>query len=90
MVAFMTMKRLKVTGGGQVSVPAEIRRRWGTSTLALEDHGDRIVLFPAADDPVAAARGGLRELAPSASDELRRAARAAETGAVEARRRRAK
>lgn len=90
MIAFMIMRRLKVTSGGQVSVPAEIRRRWGTSTLALEDHGDRIVLFPAADDPVAAARGGLRELAPSASEELRRGARAAEGGAVGRRQRRAK
>lgn len=86
----MIMRRLKVTSGGQVSVPAEIRRRWGTSTLALEDHGDRIVLFPAADDPVAAARGGLRELAPTASEELRRAARVAEAGAVERRQRREK
>jgi AbrB family looped-hinge helix DNA binding protein len=90
MIQLMSMKRIKVTRGGQVSVPAEIRRRWGTSTLALEDHGDRIVLFPAADDPVAAARGGLRELAPTASEDLRRAARAAETGAVERRQRRAK
>lgn len=89
MMSFMIMKRLKVTRGGQVSVPAEIRRRWGTSTLALEDHGDRIVLFPAADDPVAAARGGLREVAPTASEELRRAARVAEAGAVARRQRRA-
>lgn len=89
MISFMIMKRLKVTRGGQISVPAAIRRRWGTSTLALEDHGDRIVLFPAADDPVAAARGGLREVAPTASEQLRRAARAAEAGAVERRRRRA-
>jgi bifunctional DNA-binding transcriptional regulator/antitoxin component of YhaV-PrlF toxin-antitoxin module len=85
MLVFMIMKRLKVTRGGQVSVPAEIRHRWGTSTLALEDHGDRIVLFPAADDPIAAARGGLRDLAPTTSEELRRAARAAEVGAAERR-----
>lgn len=90
MIRFMIMRRLKVTRGGQVSVPAEIRRRWGTSTLALEDHGDRIVLFPAADDPVAAARGGLRDLVPTASDELRRAARSADVGAVERRQRRTK
>lgn len=83
----MIMKRLKVTRGGQISVPAEIRRRWATSTLALEDQGDRIVLFPAADDPVAAARGALRELAHTSSEDLREAARAAEAGAVERRRR---
>ena len=53
--------RLKISRGGQVSIPASIRHRWGTSTLALDDQGDRIVLEPAADDPIAAAEGALAE-----------------------------
>jgi len=62
MVGFMIMRsRLKITRGGQVSIPAVIRHRWDTSTLALEDHGDRIVLKPASDDPIAAAEGALAE-----------------------------
>jgi bifunctional DNA-binding transcriptional regulator/antitoxin component of YhaV-PrlF toxin-antitoxin module len=46
---------------GQVSIPAPIRHRWATTTLTLEDQGDRIVLMPAPDDPIAAAQGALRE-----------------------------
>ena len=60
MVGSMSMKiRLKISKGGQISIPAAIRRRWGTSTLALEDLGDRVVLEPAPDDPIAAAEGAL-------------------------------
>jgi bifunctional DNA-binding transcriptional regulator/antitoxin component of YhaV-PrlF toxin-antitoxin module len=81
MVGFMIMKTLKVTRGGQVSVPAEIRRRWGTSTLALEDLGDRVVLTPAPDDPIGAARGALVGASRSDADALRRAARDAEAAA---------
>ena len=75
----MIMKTVKVTSGGQISVPAEVRRRWGTSTLALEDLGDRLVLTPAPDDPIAAARGALTGGFDSAS--LRQAARDAEATA---------
>jgi AbrB family looped-hinge helix DNA binding protein len=88
MLSFMIMKTVKVTRGGQISVPAEIRKRWGTSTLALEDLGDRVVLAPAPDDPVAAARGALAGDDVPGSDELRRAAREAEFGAERRRTRR--
>lgn len=58
----MVMKaRMRISKGGQVSIPAPIRHRWGTSTVTLEDQGDRIVLEPAADDPIAAADGALAE-----------------------------
>jgi bifunctional DNA-binding transcriptional regulator/antitoxin component of YhaV-PrlF toxin-antitoxin module len=85
MIRFMIMKRVKVTTGGQISVPAEIRRRWATTTLTLEDLGDRIVLSPAPDDPIGAARGALAGKAGTATEELRRAARAAEAIADERR-----
>lgn len=62
MISFMSMKmRVRISKGGQISIPAPIRHRWGTSTVALEDHGDRIVLQPAPDDPIAAAEGALAE-----------------------------
>jgi AbrB family looped-hinge helix DNA binding protein len=58
MVFFMNMKkRMKISKGGQVSIPAPIRKRWGTGTVTLEDRGDEIVLKPVADDPIAAAAG---------------------------------
>jgi bifunctional DNA-binding transcriptional regulator/antitoxin component of YhaV-PrlF toxin-antitoxin module len=77
----MIMKRAKVTRGGQVSIPSTIRRRWGTSTLTLEDLGDRIVLTPAPDDPIAAARGALAGELSMSSAQLRAAARNAEATA---------
>jgi bifunctional DNA-binding transcriptional regulator/antitoxin component of YhaV-PrlF toxin-antitoxin module len=52
---------MKISKGGQVSIPASIRHRWGTGTVALEDLGDRIVLEPAPDDPITAAEGALAE-----------------------------
>ena len=57
------MKRLRITSGGQVSVPAEVRRRWNTNTVLVEDRGDHVVLRPAPDDPVAAAYGAFAHLA---------------------------
>jgi AbrB family looped-hinge helix DNA binding protein len=86
MISFMIMRRTKITRGGQISIPSRIRHRWGTSTLALEDLGDRIVLRPAPDDPVAAARGAFAEELSMSSSQLRQAAREAE--AIAERRRR--
>lgn len=56
------MWRHRITGAGQVSIPAEVRHRWGASTVAIEDEGDRIVLRPVPDDPIAALRGSLAHL----------------------------
>lgn len=50
-------KRLVISSGGQVSVPAAVRKRWRTRTVLAEDRGDHVVLRPAPDDPVAAAVG---------------------------------
>ena len=52
---------MKISKGGQISIPAAVRQRWDTSTVVLEDQGDRIVLEPAPDDPIAAAEGALAE-----------------------------
>jgi AbrB family looped-hinge helix DNA binding protein len=77
MIIFMSMKtRVRISRGGQISIPAAIRHRWRTSTVALEDQGDRIVLEPAADDPIAAAEGALaQEFDGFDVAQLRRAAR---------------
>jgi bifunctional DNA-binding transcriptional regulator/antitoxin component of YhaV-PrlF toxin-antitoxin module len=77
MIEFMNMRtRMKISKGGQISIPAPIRHRWGTSTVALEDHGDRIVVAPAPDDPIAAAEGALAtELRGLDVGRLRRRAR---------------
>lgn len=73
------MTRVRITSGGQVSIPAELRRRWNVGELELDDRGDHLVLRPAAADPIAAARGTLTGVA--AADALRARARADESAA---------
>lgn len=75
MIPFMRMKQLRISRGGQVSIPAEIRHRWKTSRLSLDDRGGEIVLRPAPDDPIRALKGGLPLSDGLTSDELRRIAR---------------
>jgi len=80
------MELLKVTSAGQLSLPARIRRRWGTQRVAIEDLGDSVVLRPIPDDPIDAAGGALKGRIPSSEavrarareDERRAAARRAE------------
>ncbi|MCC6223713.1 MAG: AbrB/MazE/SpoVT family DNA-binding domain-containing protein [Thermoleophilia bacterium] len=79
---------MRISKGGQVSIPAGIRHRLGTSTVVLEDLGDRIVLAPAPDDPIAAAEGALAEaLGGLDLARLCRQARADERAAAARRRR---
>jgi AbrB family looped-hinge helix DNA binding protein len=87
MVSFMLMKtRMRISKGGQISIPAVIRHRWGTSTLVLEDEGDRIVIVPAPDDPIAAAEGALAaEYGRLDMARLRRTARADDRAAEDRR-----
>jgi len=86
MVAFMYMKQIRITRGGQISVPAEVRRRWNTSRVTLDDRGDRLIVAPAPDDPITALRGSLKGRIDISSEELRAQARADERAAGERRR----
>ena len=80
------MEQVKITRAGQLSLPARIRRRWGTSRVAVEDRGDSVVLRPIPDDPIAAAAGFLKGRIPP-SEELRERAREDERHAIERRER---
>jgi bifunctional DNA-binding transcriptional regulator/antitoxin component of YhaV-PrlF toxin-antitoxin module len=82
------MDLLRVTSAGQLSLPARIRRRWGTRRVALEDHGDSVVIRPFPDDPIAAASGALKGRIPP-SEVLRARARDDERHAEERGQRRA-
>jgi len=78
---------LKISKGGQVSVPAAVRKRWGAGRVIAEDHGDHVVLRPAPDDPIAAASGAFERdmvAGPSAVDAIREA-RIEDAGATHAR-----
>jgi bifunctional DNA-binding transcriptional regulator/antitoxin component of YhaV-PrlF toxin-antitoxin module len=66
---------LRISKGGQVSIPAPIRKRWQTDELVAEDHGDRLILRPAPDDPIERASGALKGKLRYSSKEARRLAR---------------
>lgn len=53
------MKLRKITRGGQISLPADVRHRWNTARVGVEDLGDRLVITPIPNDPITAARGAL-------------------------------
>ncbi len=71
----MAMRVLRISKGGQISVPADVRKRWNTTTVEVDDHGDELVLRPGVADPIAAVRGLLADM-PFTSDELRAHGRA--------------
>ena len=75
--AMAMTKRLVISRGGQVSVPAAVRKRWGTRAVIAEDRGEELVLRPAPDDPIEAVRGIFAaEIRHGQSiDEMRQAAR---------------
>lgn len=52
--------RHKITSAGQVSIPAEVRERWGAANVLIRDEGEQIVVTPVADDPIEALRGILK------------------------------
>lgn len=54
-------RRMKISKGGQVSVPAAIRNRWQTNTVVIDDRGDHLVVRPVADDPVESTFGVFAE-----------------------------
>jgi AbrB family looped-hinge helix DNA binding protein len=68
------MQRALITKAGQMSVPADIRRRWNTRAVLIEDRGEYIVIRPAPADAIAAFRGSFKARGPS-SEEGRRLAR---------------
>jgi bifunctional DNA-binding transcriptional regulator/antitoxin component of YhaV-PrlF toxin-antitoxin module len=76
----------RISRGGQVTVPAPVRRRWETERVALEDHGDYLLVRPLAD-PIDGFVGFAAGSGGPTSEEMRAQSRA-EEAAAEARRRR--
>lgn len=54
------MRSTTISKGGQMSIPAEVRHRWGTRNVVIEDRGGSIVVRPIPADPISAAIGSLR------------------------------
>ena len=76
------MRIATISSGGQVSIPADIRHRWGVRRVVLVEQGDSLVLRPLPDDPIAAAMGSLAGPGPT-TDEVREQLRAEELAADE-------
>lgn len=74
----------RVSRNGQVSVPADIRRRWGTSRVLVRDRGSYAIIRPVPEDPIGSLLGAYAGLGPS-SEELRAAFRAEEAAAEDRR-----
>jgi len=72
------MPTMKITSSGQISLPADVRRRWGVTRVRLVDHGDHVTLEPIPDDIFAATFGLFPAKNGMTSDELRRLDREAE------------
>lgn len=49
----------KVTSSGQISLPAALRRRWGTERVLVVDRGDYAIVRPLPDDIVGLLRGSI-------------------------------
>lgn len=79
----MIMKRLKISAGGQVSVPAAVRQRWNTRVVVADDRGDHLILRPAPEDPIEAARGAFKDYPGPSVEEMRQESREEEREAEE-------
>ena len=53
------MRVTQISQGGQVQIPAEVRRRWGTRKVMIDDAGSYLRISPVPDDPIAAAVAAL-------------------------------
>jgi bifunctional DNA-binding transcriptional regulator/antitoxin component of YhaV-PrlF toxin-antitoxin module len=66
------MKVTQISQGGQVQIPAAVRRRWGTRKVLIDDAGSFIRIRPVPDDPIGAAAGSLAGSGLSGNELARR------------------
>lgn len=69
------MRIVPISKSGQISIPASVRKRWGSKELELDDLGNLIIIRPVPIDRVKAVRGIFKDLITSSSAELRESAR---------------
>jgi len=70
---------MTVSRNGQVSIPAEVRARWGTRRVVVVDLGDRVVLRPLGERPLDELAGKYRGRGPS-TEQARERARTDDAG----------
>lgn len=69
------MRVSSITRGGQISIPAFIRKRWGAPNVSIEDFGDHLVLRPLPEDVLASLRGSVSLRSDMTLEEIREEAR---------------
>lgn len=74
-----------MTRNGQISLPAELRRRWGSGAVLVIDRGTYAIVRPVPEDVVAVLRGS--HAGPGPTSEQARAAERASDQETTARRR---
>lgn len=67
-----------ISRNGQVSIPAAARSRWQARQVVVVDLGDRVVMRPVVDEPIASLQGKYQGRGPS-TDVARRRSRATES-----------
>ena len=79
------MWRHRITRAGQVSIPAEVRQRWGASNVLIVDEGEKLTVRPAPDNPLEGLHGILKDRARGALNaaEAKRLWRAEDNAATE-------
>ena len=78
-MAGMASVEAKVTRNGQMSLPAELRRRWAVGSVLVVDRGDYAIVRPLSQDLIADLMGSQAGPGPTA-EQARAAERAAERG----------
>lgn len=64
---------MRISRNGQVSLPAETRRRWNAEQILVVDLGDHVVMRPLPDDPTGALYGRYAGKGPTAAQARRKA-----------------
>jgi AbrB family looped-hinge helix DNA binding protein len=66
----MSTVRARVTRNGQISLPADVRRRWNTERVLVIDRGSYAIVRPVPDDILASLRGKYAGPGPSVAEML--------------------
>lgn len=73
----MSTPTVKITTNGQMSLPAELRHRWGSRSVVVVDRGGYAIVRPVPDDVPGALAGAYSGPGPI-TDDLRAHERAAD------------
>jgi hypothetical protein len=65
------MKATRISKGGQIQVPADVRRRWATDEVLIQDHGTYLRVVPIPDDPIGATSGMFAGPGPTVNQLMR-------------------